>query len=138
MKMINATLFNSIQHPTVSIDTGIISHEFAPVQGTAKYICHIVYGLVIVFGIVGNIIVFHVVGYRKKKRNPCDKYILSLACTDFLASLLMIFFVSNDAITDFSSWLYGESMCYVCSAVLPATMCASGWFLALISLERYR
>ena len=110
----------------------------SPVQGPVKYVSYIMYGMVFFFGIFGNIIVLYVVGYRKKKRNSGDLYILALGCADFLASMAVCVIMVNHMLTDFSGWLYGEAMYYVLPGILQATMCASGWFLVLISLDRYR
>ena len=129
---------NSILPPSSSDNTINGSNGLAPVQGAAKYVSYIVYTLMLFFGIFGNLIVFYVLGYRKKKRNPGDIYILSLALADLLAALNVTVFLLNDAITDFSGWIYGDTLCFVFSSTIPATMCASGWFLALISLDRYR
>ena len=129
---------NSILLPSGSANNINGSNGLVPVQGAAKYISYIVYVLMLFFGTFGNLIVFFVLGYRKKKRNPGDIYILSLALADLLAALNVAVFLLNDAITDFSGWIYGDTLCFVFSSTIPATMCASGWFLALISLDRYR
>ena len=109
-----------------------------PVEGAAKYVCYVFYALVLFFGIFGNIIVFYVVGYRKTKRNSGDVYILSLACADFLASLIAPMVMLNDLITDFVGWVYGEALCHVMPAITPTTMCASAWSLVFISVDRLR
>ena len=110
----------------------------SPVKGSVRYLTYIVYGMVFFFGIFGNIVVFCVVGYIKKKRNSGDRYILVLACSDFLSSLALSVAMLNMMVTDFSSWLYGEALYYVVVGTSQATTCASGWFLVLISLDRYR
>lgn len=116
----------------------VSSDDSLMIQGAAKYLCYIFYGLVFFFGTVGNIIVFYVIGYRKKKRNGGDFYILSLACADFLSSVFVPMVMLNDLITDFSDWFYGEMMCHALPAITPVTLCASSWSLVLISLDRYR
>ena len=113
-------------------------NEFAPIQGAAKYICYIINGLILFFGIFGNSIVFYVVGYQKKKRNSGDIYILSLACSDILASLVVPLTFISELVTDHAGWLYGKAMCYVMPTITQSTLCASGWSLAFISLARYR
>ena len=138
LNMNTAISLNSTLQPTKSDGTTSISYEFAPVQGEAKYICYVFYALVFFFGVFGNIIVFYVIGYRKKKRNSGDVYILSLACADFLASVATPMVILNDLITDYSGWFYGEALCYVLYPTSLSTICASGWSLVLISLERYR
>ena len=122
-----------------SIDWTNTTYEFiSPVQGAAKYICYVFYVLVLFFGIFGNMLVFYVIGYRKKKRNSGDIFILSLACADFLASLGVAMIYVNGIITGFSGWVYGKELCYILPGISQTTTCASGWFLVLISLDRYR
>ena len=134
----NVSILNSSLELKYSGDPKNGPEVIVPVHGAAKFISFIVYGLILVSGILGNTIVLYVLGYRKKKRNSGDLYVLSLAWTDLLASLIVATFVLNDSITDFSGWIYGEVLCHLFSSVVPAAMCASGWFLALISLDRYR
>ena len=129
---------NATLQPINSTTSTAASYDFLPVRGTAKYICYVFYALVFFFGVVGNMIVFYVVGYRKKRRNGGDIYILSLACADFMSSVFVPMVMLNDLITDFSGWFYGEAMCYILPSMTPATMCASAWSLVLISLDRYR
>ena len=136
--MSTVNYLNSTIQPTNLGYTTSTSYEFAPVQGEAKYICYVFYGLVLFFGVFGNITVFYVIGYRKKKRNSGDIYILSLACADFLASVTTPMVILNDLITDYSGWFYGEAMCYLLFPISLATICASGWSLVLISIDRYR
>ena len=121
----NITLTNS------SLDA---THSALPVA--AKYACYVFYGMVFFFGTFGNIIVFYVIGYRKKNRNSGDIYILSLAFADLLGSLVVSLLMLSQFITDFSGWLYGEMLCYVLSTILPITMCASAWTLVLIAVDR--
>ena len=120
---------------TLLIDSTEYMH---PVRGAAKYIWYVLYVLVLLSGIFGNILVFYVIGYLKKKRNSGDIYILSLACADFFASLVVVVIMVNDLITNYSAWIFGKALCYVLPGVSQATKCASAWFLILISLNRYR
>ena len=130
---------NFCLNSTLLVETTEISTEsIHPVRGGAKYIWYILYVLVLLSGIFGNILVVYVIGYLKKKRNSGDIYILSLACADFFASLVVVVIMVNDLITDYSAWIFGKTLCYVLPGISEATKCASAWFLILISLNRYR
>ena len=94
--------------------------------------------MVLLLGVFGNIVVVYVIGIRKKKRNSGDIYILSLACADFIGSLVAPLIMIGDLITDMSVWIYGEILCYVMPTITPATLCASAWSLVLISVDRLR
>ena len=141
---INSSIFNwiNVSFENKSFDPmdwpNITYEVVSPVQGAAKYICYVFYVLVLFFGIFGNMLVFYVIGYRKKKRNSGDIFILSLACADFLASLGVAMIYVNGIITGFSGWVYGKELCYILPGISQTTTCASGWFLVLISLDRYR
>ena len=138
---VNLSRINCLNSTLLPIKSGTAGNnpfEFTPVHGAAKQFCYVFYGLVLFFGVFGNIIVFYVLGYRKKKRNSGDVYILSLACADFLASLIVPMVFLNDLVSDYSNWFYGKAMCYVLPTISPLTMCASGWSLVLISVDRYR
>lgn len=134
----NASCLNATALPANSTANADVAHDFQPVQGAAKYLSCVFYVSVFFFGVFGNMIVFYVVGYRKKKRSGGDLYILSLACADFLSSIFVPMVMLNDLLTDFSGWLYGEVMCYILPAINPGTLSASSWSLVLISLDRYR
>ena len=89
-------------------------------------------------GVLGNIIVLYVIGYRKKKCNKADVYILVLACADIIPALVscvrMLFYI----IAGFSNRQYLSANCYALPATARAATCAAGWLHVLISLERYR
>ena len=55
-----------------------------------------------VLGVFGNCIVLYVIGYRKKKRNSGDAYILILARTDFLFSLIFCAGILSYILSNFS------------------------------------
>ena len=138
MNLSNIIRLSSTLQPTNSKDVADNQAMFSPIKGAAKDICFAVYALVLFFGFFGNIVVIYVLGYRKKKRNSGDVYMLSLACADFLASIAAPLVMINDLVTHYSTWLYGEAMCYALPTILQATICASGWSLVFISLDRYR
>ena len=134
----NLTCQNSSAASNNSSDTSDSSNSTLLVGGVAKYFCYVFYALVLLLGVFGNIVVFYVVGFRKKKRNSGDVYILSLACADLFGSLAAPLIMLNDLITDMSVWFYGGILCYIMPAITPATMCASAWSLVLISVDRLR
>ena len=130
----NFTFLNS--NVTLTNSSSDATYSALPIA--AKYTCYVFYGIVLLFGTLGNILVFYVIGYRKKRRNSGDVYMLSLASADFLASLAAPLVMLSDLITDFSGWFYGEMLCYVMPTISPITMCASAWTLVLISADRLR
>ena len=75
-------------------------------------------------------------GYLEKRRDLGDIYILSLACADFFASLVVVVLMVNDIITNHSAWMFGKALFYVLHGVSHATTSALAWFLALISVDK--
>ena len=134
----NLTCQNSTAVSTNLSNNSDSSDSTLHVGSTVKYLLYVFYGLIFLLGVFGNIVVFYVVGFRKKKRNSGDIYILSLACADFLVSLVAPLIVLNDLITGASVWFYGEILCYVMPPISIATMCASAWSLVFISVDRLR
>ena len=114
--------------------TNFLSTGIPPLKGLVRYVCYVMYGMVFFFGTFGNIILLYVIGCRKKKRNLGDLYTLALAFAEFLAALVVGVIMANHVLTNFSGWLYGEALYYVLPGILQSTVCASGWFLVLISL----
>ena len=133
MKLTCQNSSTSLTNSTVKLN---FSSSIPLIDGAAKYICYVFYGLILPIGVFGNSVVVYVVGFRKKKRNSGDIYTLSLACADFLATLVAPMIVINDLITDMSVWFYGEILCHVMHAITLATLCASAWSLAFISIDR--
>ena len=133
----NLTCFVPTVNPS-NLPIGNDTDVYVPMPDYVKYLCYVFYGLVMFFGIFGNILVFYVIGYRKKRRNNGDIYVLSLACTDFLVSIFAPILMLNYLIQETPNWIYGDAMCYFFSTINPITLCCSAWLLVLISIDRYR
>ena len=61
------------------------SSTYFPVS---RHIANVSFAMTFLFGIIGNVLVFYVGGYVKKKRNSQDVYVQALASADFIASLM--------------------------------------------------
>ena len=131
---INFTFMNS----NITLTNSSLDATYSALPVAAKYASCIFYGMVFFVGTFGNILVFYVVGYRKKNRNSGDVYMLSLAFADLLGSLVVALVMLSEFMTDFSGWLYGEILCYVMPTISIMTMGASAWTLVLISVDRLR
>ena len=103
-----------------------------------KIFLYLLYTLVFLVGVVGNGLVCYVLGVKKKRRNSGDIFVISLAITDFLSSIIIPLVMVHDVMTDLEMWCLGKIGCLVLPAVSPATVTASCWFLVLIALDRYR
>ena len=97
--------------------------------------------LIVFFGLFGNIIVVYVIGYRKKRRNSGDFYMIALAFVDLV--MVLSFFVSSlDSViliethNSILKMTMAEWVAVGCS--YKSAITASSWILVLISLDRLR
>ena len=134
--MLNFTL-NSTKNSSAPQPFG---EEFTPwkISDGLKICLYLFYSLVFTVGVLGNGLVCYVLGIKKKRKNSGDIFVISLAITDFLASVFVPLVMINDIVGDFRVWYLGKTGCYVLPSVSPLTLTASSWFLVLISLDHYR
>ncbi|XP_077419994.1 relaxin-3 receptor 1 [Vanacampus margaritifer] len=95
-----------------------------------------VYSLVCVVGLVGNLLVFFLLGAKhERKTSRMNFFVLNLALTD-LQFVLTLPFWAVDTALDFS-WPFGGAMCKVVLSVTVMNMYASVFFLTAMSVTRY-
>lgn len=92
-----------------------------------------VYGIIIILGIIGNGLVVLVMGFQKKTKNMTDKYRLHLSVADLLFVLTLPFW----AVDATSSWYFGRFMCVTVNMIYTVNLYSSVLILAFISLDRY-
>ena len=129
---------SQMNHSSCSNGTGNSGGQTWKVRPEAIVVLLILYTIVLIVGIVGNIVVLYVVGIKRKMKRSSDYFMLSLAVADFLASFFIPFVTFGDLHTNFGKWHFGDFGCKVLPAFYPLTITASGWSLVLISLDRYR
>ncbi|XP_064154841.1 C-X-C chemokine receptor type 3-2 [Anguilla rostrata] len=101
--------------------------------------CPVVYSLVFLLAVVGNVLVLCVVWrYRHSRRGPCsfnltDTFLLHLAVSDLLLALTLPFYSVQWA----REWLFGTAACKVASAAFSLNLYSGILFLACISFDRY-
>ncbi|XP_077569589.1 relaxin-3 receptor 1 [Stigmatopora nigra] len=95
-----------------------------------------VYSLVCAVGLVGNLLVFCLLGSkRERKTSRVNFFVLNLAVTDFQFVLTLPFWAVDTAL-DFS-WPFGDAMCKAVLSVTVMNMYASVFFLTAMSVTRY-
>ncbi|CAL1539634.1 unnamed protein product [Lymnaea stagnalis] len=89
----------------------------------------------VIFGIAGNTLVILAISLEKRLQNVTNYFLLSLAVTDLLVSLIVMPFSIINVFT--GRWLFGFVLCdfFVTSDVLMCT--SSILHMCTISLERY-
>nr|XP_061811243.1 relaxin-3 receptor 1-like [Nerophis lumbriciformis] len=95
-----------------------------------------VYSLVCAVGLVGNLLVFFLLGPKQeRKTSRMNFFVLNLALTDLQFVLTLPFWAADTAL-DFS-WPFGDAMCKAVLSVTVMNMYASVFFLTAMSVTRY-
>ncbi|EMP24244.1 Relaxin-3 receptor 1 [Chelonia mydas] len=112
--------------------------SFLPLDSTkaTRIAIAIVYSIVCTLGVLGNLLVFFLLGSRRRRRmSSVTFFVLNLAVTDFQFVLTLPFWAVDTAL-DFS-WPFGKVMCKLISSVSAMNMYASVFFLTAMSVARY-
>ncbi|XP_015246893.1 PREDICTED: prostaglandin D2 receptor 2-like [Cyprinodon variegatus] len=110
------------------------NQTFAPGKLSSLSIFTIsLHGIVSTIGIIENLIILVVVGFRVK-RSIISIWILNLAMSDMLATSSLPVFTAYFARGN--TWTLGSTFCRIHSAVFFLNMFVSGFLLAAISLDR--
>uniref|UniRef100_A0A3P9LYH7 G-protein coupled receptors family 1 profile domain-containing protein n=1 Tax=Oryzias latipes TaxID=8090 RepID=A0A3P9LYH7_ORYLA len=93
-----------------------------------------VHGLVSLLGILENALIIWVLGFRLSSRTVTSVWVLNLALTDFLATLMLPLFTAY--LHSSHSWELGDVLCKVQASIFFFNMFVSAFLLAAISLDR--
>lgn len=121
---------SSLTGPCAQQDIYSFAQSFSPV----------VYGLLFVLAVVGNVLVLCVIRrYRSSRRGRgggfslTDTFLLHLAVSDLLLAFTLPLFAVQWA----HRWVFGVTMCKVSGALLSLNRYSGILFLACISFDRY-
>ncbi|VDN81253.1 unnamed protein product [Brugia pahangi] len=94
-----------------------------------------IYGLIIIFGVLGNTLVILSVIRHKSLQSVRNLFIISLSVTDIIISIVS---GTVTPITAFSkTWIFGELLCYFIPLIQGASLCFSSLTLTAIAIDRY-
>ncbi|XP_062925408.1 C-C chemokine receptor type 4-like [Mobula hypostoma] len=93
----------------------------------------VLYLLVILFGLPGNILVLWVLLKYRRLRNMTDICLLNLAISDLIFVLSLPFWAYFTA----NQWIFGDALCKVISAFYMLGYYGGILFISLISIDRY-
>ncbi|XP_066544562.1 C-X-C chemokine receptor type 2 isoform X2 [Amia ocellicauda] len=93
----------------------------------------VIYTLVVLLGLLGNILVIFVILCMDNKRSSTDVYLLNLAVADLLFALTLPFW----AVYVNTQWIFGVFMCKLVSVMQEANFYSGILLLACISVDRY-
>ncbi|MGH0171123.1 UNVERIFIED_CONTAM: hypothetical protein FKN15_060245 [Acipenser sinensis] len=106
-----------------------ISHNYTHIDYTSVSL----HGIIAVFGILENLLILWVIGFRVR-RTVLSVWILNLAASDFLASLSLPFFAYF--LAKGHTWTLGNTFCKIHSSMFFLNMFVSGLLLATVSVDR--
>ncbi|XP_062977529.1 lysophosphatidic acid receptor 6-like [Elgaria multicarinata webbii] len=95
----------------------------------------VVYSLVFVLGLAGNLSVLGYFLRTKSATAPANVFLVNLATIDLLFVLTLPFRISYHALHN--DWIFGEALCKITGCLFFANLYGSSLFLACICLERY-
>ncbi|XP_055521921.1 C-X-C chemokine receptor type 2-like [Leucoraja erinacea] len=114
----------------IDLDTiSCVRREFV----TMKTITAVVYSLVCLLAVTGNVLVLVVILHNRRSISSTDVYLLHLATADLLFALTLPFW----AVDAVSPWVFGDAMCKVISMLQEVNFYSGILLLACISVEHY-
>ena len=102
----------------------------------------VTYGIVVIFGTIGNMLVIAWFGFGEKRKNLGSKLVVALAINDFLASifvpLLQIQFIVSASLNPPYAWNLGKTLCHSLNGIQLSFLIVTPYLLIAISVERLR
>lgn len=92
------------------------------------------FGLIFIFGLVGNLLVVIVVGANQQMRSTTNLLILNLAIADLLFTIFCVPFTACDYM---SWWPFGDAWCKIVQYMIVVTAYTSVYTLVFMSFDRY-
>ncbi|XP_041057001.1 C-X-C chemokine receptor type 2-like [Carcharodon carcharias] len=93
----------------------------------------IVYTLVCILAVIGNIVVMVVILYNRRTISSTGIYLFLLAVADLLFAVTLPFW----AVDAMSGWVFGDAMCKIISMLQEVNLYSGSLLLACISIDRY-
>ncbi|XP_048764554.1 allatostatin-A receptor-like isoform X2 [Ostrea edulis] len=128
----------------VSCENGTIcnnTEEFVDIEAflrfenLVRYIIPAIFGLIVILGFVGNVLVIFVVWSYKQMQNTTNILIVSLAVADLFFIIFCVPFTAASYAMWY--WPFGAVWCKIANFLMHVSAYASVWTLVLLSLDRY-
>ncbi|NXA09472.1 CCR8 protein, partial [Sapayoa aenigma] len=94
----------------------------------------VLYSLLFVTGLVGNVLVLWVLATFRKIKTMTDVYLLNLAISDLFFVFSLPFLVQYSIV---SQWTFGNAMCKIVSSAYFIGFYSSVFFITIMSIDRY-
>jgi allatostatin A receptor len=95
----------------------------------------ILFGIIIVIGLIGNALVVVVVSANKQMRSTTNLLIINLAIADLLFIIFCVPFTASDYVLTY--WPFGDVWCRIVQYLIVVTAHASVYTLVFMSLDRF-
>ncbi|XP_013402806.1 RYamide receptor-like [Lingula anatina] len=117
-------------------ESGFAFVENPRLQPGIQALLIILYGLITLFGVGGNLTVCYIVVSNKRMRTVTNYFIVNLAISDIIMALLCIpmTFVASVLL---QSWPFGDDLCRFVTYIQTVAVFLSAFTLVAISLDRY-
>ncbi|XP_069066329.1 G-protein coupled receptor 83-like [Pleurodeles waltl] len=103
---------------------------------TVKALLIVAYSFIIVMSLFGNVLVCHVVMKNKRMHSATSLFIVNLAVSDIMITLLNTPFTLVRFVN--STWMFGKAMCHVSRFVQYCSLHVSTLTLTAIALDRHQ
>lgn len=116
--------------PTTEFD-----EEFANFEKYVKFTIPVIFGLIVVLGLLGNLLVIVVIIKNEKMRSTTNILILNLAIADLCFIVFCVPFTATAYVMP--TWPFGKIWCKVVQYLMYVCAYASVYTLVVMSLDRY-
>ncbi|KAL3887974.1 hypothetical protein ACJMK2_000359 [Sinanodonta woodiana] len=127
--------YENISHNTTNVMDLLGNEDILTFISLTRIIIPVLYGLITIFGLLGNILTIAGILLHKSNRGITKYLILNLAVADLLYVMFCVPFKAIYAVLH--SWPLGDSWCRIHTYLEYVCYFASMYILVLVSLDRY-
>ncbi|XP_046911653.1 prolactin-releasing peptide receptor isoform X2 [Dermatophagoides farinae] len=114
----------------------IDNEQEIPLSLWIKIIFYVVYLIICLLGICGNLIVCYIVARKSTMHTVTNVFIANLALSDILLCLFAVPFTPLYLIT-FKNWIFGRALCHLVPFAQGVSVYISAFTLMSIAIDRY-
>ncbi|OCT57887.1 probable G-protein coupled receptor 83 [Xenopus laevis] len=114
----------------------LAKYESDAQKPTVKALLIVAYSVIIVMSLFGNMLVCHVVMKNKRMHSATSLFIVNLAVSDIMITLLNTPFTLVRFVN--STWVFGKDMCHISRFVQYCSLHVSTLTLTAIALDRHQ
>uniref|UniRef100_A0A8B9SA55 G-protein coupled receptors family 1 profile domain-containing protein n=1 Tax=Apteryx owenii TaxID=8824 RepID=A0A8B9SA55_APTOW len=136
MRCIDLTSFNWTNSRIIEWErfAELAKYEPESQKPTVKALLIVAYSVIIIMSLFGNMLVCHVVLKKKRMHSATSLFIVNLAVSDIMITLLNTPFTLVRFVN--STWIFGKAMCHISRFVQYCSLHVSTLTLTAIALDR--